>query len=349
MEGIPFRTLELVWLGSSVAFSGLFYYIYRRKRKTVDKLKEVPSVPLDEHLAGILNAVPGKCLQYVVIEGTVQPVGEPLRSQFQEGSLGVVQRLVLKEHKLVWNNLARTWTDSERTLHQRVNTVPFDLVGWDRAAVRVLSPLEASGLEMETVHEKFHQASFGFTDIISQYLSGEKPKGQLETEEMLRVGATLTGVGELILDSDRVLKLRPPADGSEYFLTTSDFQTMLAEQEGQATVWRVLMSVCVVAGVAAVLWLARKYYIHLQAKWEMEELRRQFERLDASRTAAPGETEDPELLENACVICLTNPRSCVLLECGHVCCCFSCFQALPVPTCPICRRDIVRVVPLYQA
>lgn len=36
-------------------------------------------------------------------------MGEPLRSQFQEGSIGVVQKLVLREHKLVWNSLARTW------------------------------------------------------------------------------------------------------------------------------------------------------------------------------------------------------------------------------------------------
>ncbi|XP_006637727.1 mitochondrial ubiquitin ligase activator of nfkb 1-A [Lepisosteus oculatus] len=349
MEGIPLRTLDLVCLGTSVAFSGLFYYIYRKKKKTVDTLKEAPQMRLDEQLADILNAAPGKCLQYVVIEGTVQPAGETLRSQFQEGSLGVVQRLVLKEHKLVWNSLARAWTDSERILHQRINMVPFNLVGSGNAAVRVLCPLEASGLEMEIVHEKFHQASYGFTDIIGQYLSGEKPKGQLETEEMLKVGATLTGVGELILDSDRVLKLRPPADGSEYFLTTSDFHTMLVEEEGRATIWQVLASICALAGVAVLLWVARRYYRHLREKWAREELRRQFERMGPSRTAPQGELEDAESLENACVICLSNPRSCVLLECGHVCCCFSCFQSLPVPTCPICRQPIVRVVPLYQA
>ena len=72
-------------------------------------------------------------------------------------------------------------------LHQRVNAVPFNLVGSDQAAVRVLCPLEATGPEMEVIHEKFHQAIYGFTDLIGQYLSGEKPKGQLETEEMLKV------------------------------------------------------------------------------------------------------------------------------------------------------------------
>ena len=82
-------------------------------------------------------------------------------------------------------------TDSERVLHQRVHAVPFHLAGSEEAVVRVLSPLEASALNMEVIHEKFHQATYGFSDIIGQYLSGEKPKGQLETEEMLKVGLTV--------------------------------------------------------------------------------------------------------------------------------------------------------------
>lgn len=350
MEEFPVRTVEALCLGTSLAISGIFYYIYRKKRKTVDKLNEAPQLLLDEKLADLLNVTPGKCLQYVVIEGAVQPVGEPLRSQFQEGSVGVVQKLMLREHKLVWNSFARTWTDSERVLHQRVNAVPFSLVGSDRATVRVLCPLEASGLDMEIIHEKFHQATYGFTDIIGQYLSGEKPKGQLETEEMLKVGATLTGVGELILDTDRALKLRPPTDGSEYFLSMADFETLRVEQEGQAVVWQVLASVFALAGVAVLLWVGRRYYRNLRVRWEQDRLRREFERLGAGPEGTGASQEGAEVpLENACVICLSQPRSCVLLDCGHVCCCYNCYQALPQPSCPICRQAIKRVVPLFQA
>ncbi|XP_051552956.1 mitochondrial ubiquitin ligase activator of nfkb 1-A [Myxocyprinus asiaticus] len=347
MEDFPIRTLEAVCLGSSVALSGLFFYIYRKKCKTVDKLNEAPQLPLDEKLADLLNATPGKCLQYVVIEGTVQPIGEPLRSQFQEGSVGVIQKLLLREHKLVWNSLARTWTDSERVLHQRVNAVPFNLLGVNNAFVRVLCPLEATGPKMEIVHEKFHQASYGFTDLIGQYLSGEKPKGQLETEEMLKVGASLTAVGELILDTDRLPKLRPPTDGSEYFLSTEDFETLRLEQEGQAEVWRVLACVCALAGMAVMLWAGHRYYRHLKLRWEQEKMRREFELMGAGERGA--EENGVDDTENACVICLSNPRSCVLLDCGHVCCCYRCYQALPQPNCPICRQNISRVVPLYQA
>uniref|UniRef100_A0A8D2L4Y1 RING-type domain-containing protein n=1 Tax=Varanus komodoensis TaxID=61221 RepID=A0A8D2L4Y1_VARKO len=67
-----------------------------------------------------------------------------------------------------------------------------------------------------------------------------------------------------------------------------------------------------------------------------------------SRSRGSGLDPSEDQPENACVICLASPRECVLLPCGHVCCCFRCFQALPSHTCPICRSRISRVVPLYQ-
>lgn len=77
--------------------------------------------------------------------------------------------------------------DSERVVHQRVNSVPFVLVGSDEIAVKVLCPLQAAGANMEITHERFHQVNSGFFDNVFQYLSGEKLKGQLETEKMLKV------------------------------------------------------------------------------------------------------------------------------------------------------------------
>lgn len=72
-------------------------------------------------------------------------------------------------------------------MHQSVNAVPFVLVGSDESRVRVLCPLQASGVHMDITHEKFHQVNHTLGDILGQYLSGEKLKGQLETEEMLKV------------------------------------------------------------------------------------------------------------------------------------------------------------------
>ncbi|XP_059201104.1 mitochondrial ubiquitin ligase activator of nfkb 1-A isoform X2 [Centropristis striata] len=352
MDGFPVKITEAVCLGASLALSGICFYLYRKSRKTLDKLDDAPHFTIDGKLKDILKVTPGACLQYAVIEGAVQPVGEPLTSPFQKEFVGVLQKFMLKEHRLVWNSLSHTWTDSERVVHQRVNAVPFVLVGSNETAVRVLCPLQASGLYMETTHEKFHQVNYGLGDIIGQYLSGEKLKGQLETEEMLKVGSTLTGVGELILDMDGTLHLRPPSNGSEYFLSITDFDTLLGEQENKTVVWKVLGVVSALAGAAVLLWVCRRYYYKLKLRREREQARREFERLQAEtpRVRAPvaGQDGAEECIENACVICLTQPRNCIVLDCGHVCCCYSCYQALPQPRCPICRQHITRVVPLYH-
>ncbi|XP_068424805.1 mitochondrial ubiquitin ligase activator of nfkb 1-A [Clinocottus analis] len=347
MDGFPVKITEAACLGASLALSGVCYYLYRKSRRTLDKLDDAPHFAIDGKLKDILKVTPGACLQYVVIEGAVQPAGETLTSHFQKEFVGVLQKFMLREHRLVWNSLSRTWTDSEKVLHHRVTAVPFVLVGSNETTVRVLCPLQASGLYMETTHEKFHQVNYGLGDIIGQYLSGEKLKGQLETEEMLKVGSTLTGVGELMLDGDGTLNLRPPSDGSQYFLSITDFDTLLGEQESTALWWKALAIASALAGAAVLLWVGRRYYHTLKVRWDQE--RREFERLQTEISRAHAQNGAEELIENVCVICLSQPRDCILLDCGHVCCCHSCFQAFPHRRCPICRQSIVRVLPLFHA
>ncbi|XP_043558385.1 mitochondrial ubiquitin ligase activator of nfkb 1-A [Chiloscyllium plagiosum] len=249
------------------------------------------------------------------------------------------------------NSCFRNRNDSERIIHQRVNVVPFDLISPEggKSSIRVINPLEASGPQFETVYERFHQATQGFTDIIGHYLSGEKPKGFLETEEIVRVGATLTGIGELVLDSDKIVKLQPPKAGLEYFLSTLDFPSILKQQESSVKLWKMFMTICTLTGIALILVVLRRMYHEFSEKQEQEELRRSYKRFNESR-GIPGSTADgDEIPENACVICLSKPRECVFLTCGHVCCCYDCHRALPSPICPICRSYITRIVPLYQA
>ncbi|CAB1443046.1 unnamed protein product [Pleuronectes platessa] len=349
MDGYAVRIPEVVCLGASLTLSGIFYYLYRKSRKTVERLDEAPHFTIDGKLKNILKEIPGACLQYAVIEGAVQPVGEPLTSHFQKEIVGVLQKIMLKQQRLVWNGLSSTWTDSELVLHQRVNAVPFVLVGSDETTVKVLCPLQASGVHMEITHEKFHQLNYGLGDIVGQYLSGEKIKGQLETEEMLKVGATLTGVGELILDTDGTLNLRPPSNSTQYFLGNMDFDTLRQDQENVAVWWKALTITSALVGAMVVLWVGRRYYYHLKAQWQREQERREFERwqADVAGAEAPQDAAE-ERVENPCVICLNQPRNCILLDCGHVCCCHTCQRALPRRQCPICRQDISRVMPLYH-
>ncbi|XP_031574372.1 E3 ubiquitin-protein ligase LRSAM1-like [Actinia tenebrosa] len=48
-----------------------------------------------------------------------------------------------------------------------------------------------------------------------------------------------------------------------------------------------------------------------------------------------------------CVICMDKKSDVVLLNCGHVCCCFNCSSALQ--SCPICRSPVVQRVKIYVA
>uniref|UniRef100_A0A8C0BIG5 RING-type E3 ubiquitin transferase n=1 Tax=Buteo japonicus TaxID=224669 RepID=A0A8C0BIG5_9AVES len=230
MDAPPITPGELLCLGSSLAFSGLFYYLYRKKARVVARIQEAPKLQVDDDLPALVSAADGRCLPYVALEGIVLPAKAVLTSHYHEGLQGVIQKLLLKEHRLIWNSLARSWSESERVLSEQVYTVPFLLASPDTEAVTpvsVESPLRAVSLPLETVYERFQQPAHGFRDLLGQYLSGEKPKGILETEEMLRVGAGLTGIGELALHLDGSLHLQPPAQGGEYFLCLGDWQTVL--------------------------------------------------------------------------------------------------------------------------
>ncbi|XP_070801245.1 mitochondrial ubiquitin ligase activator of nfkb 1-A-like [Pituophis catenifer annectens] len=345
MDTFPFTIGEAICLGSSLAFSGLFYYLHRKKAKVVSKIQGAPKLQVDSSLPSVLSAAGSNCLPYVVIEGVVQPVEAALTSPYHSELQGVIERLILKEHRLIWNSLARSWTDSERVVLEQLHTVPFVLASADKEAGRVSVelPLQAVDLPLETVYERFQQTSHGFKDLLSHYLSGEKPKGFLETEEMLLVGSSLTGIGELAQRPDGTLCLQPPSNGADYFLCLEDWQTLLSGLQSASNFWKWTALVCGFVAAVVVLRALRRAHRIRRLNREREAQRQEFE--DYLRN----HNQDEELPANGCVVCLTNPRECVVLPCGHICLCFHCFQALPNPSCPICRGLIDRVVPLYQA
>ncbi|KFP83568.1 Mitochondrial ubiquitin ligase activator of NFKB 1, partial [Acanthisitta chloris] len=303
---------------------------------------------LDGDLRAVLMEAPGRCVPYAVIEGVVRSVKETLSSQFVENCKGVVQRLTLQEHKMVWNRTTHLWNDYEKIIHQRTNTTPFDLVPLEDSTgvtVRVMKPLEAAELSLETVYEKFHPSVQSFTDVIGHYISGERPKGIQETEQMLKVGTALTGVGELVLDNTTI-KLQPPKQGMPYYLSSMDFDSLLQKQESNTRFWKILTFMFGFATCAVLFFVLRKQYRYHRERQHLRQMQEEFRQAQERLM----NTEGGETLKNACVICLSSTKSCVFLECGHVCSCHECYQALPEPKkCPICRQGITRVVPLYNS
>ncbi|CAJ0964805.1 unnamed protein product [Ranitomeya imitator] len=275
----------------------------------------------------------------VSITGRVVAAGTPLCSQNHPHLLAVIQKNQMVEHRLFWNSLTKSWSEYARVLFTTVRSVPFHLHPLEDGdgSVLVCDPLTASGLTLETVYERFHSASLSLCELLGHYLSGEKPTGLLETEEILPVGAVLTGLGKLVLSKDGVIALQPPEKGCEYFLSLWGYEDILHEQESIACLWREGALLC---GALGVLLLCIAFYRAYQRHQEKSR-RNDDVQLDSP---LPEDESSPERL---CVICISRLRNCVFLTCGHVCCCFLCYQALPNQLCPICRCPIQRVVPLY--
>ncbi|KAL7859271.1 hypothetical protein SRHO_G00144180 [Serrasalmus rhombeus] len=344
-------TAQIVLLATSSALTALLYSIYKKKAGHVTRLKEAQKISLDQDLKSILAEAPGKCIPYAVIEGVVRSVKETLNSQFVDNCKGVIERLTLKEKKMVWNRTTHLWNDCEKVIHQRTNTVPFDLASHDDSVtttVRVVRPLDAAELDLETTYENFHPTVQSLSNVIGHFISGERPQGIRETEEMLRLGASMTGVGELVLDSNLV-RLQPPKQGLRYFLSRLDYETLLGKQEGSLRLWKALTLLVGLAACATLLYMLWRHYIWRRERRKERSVLEEFKEQQKRRVRELN-LDEAAISPSACTICLSREKSCVFLECGHVCSCDQCYRTLPKPKkCPICRASIDRIVPLYNS
>lgn len=136
--------------------------------------------------------------------------------------------------------------------------MPFNLVKPDiyisDISVKVQNPLEASGSYLERVHHRFRAAE-GLLNVVLQGISGERPDKLEESEEMLRVGTTVTGFGEVALEHGDSMKLQAPRDGRTYILIPSDHRSFMERHEAAASMWKGLAAVsgilgtCLLAGL----------------------------------------------------------------------------------------------------
>lgn len=165
---------------------------------------------------------------------------------------------------------------------------------------------------------------------------------------MLRLGESITGVGELVLDNSLIM-LQPPKQGYCYFLSRTDYDSLLRNQEGTMRLCKILTIIFGVAACSTLVYIMwRKFSRYRQNK----EQRRMLEEFNERQRQRIQEMDDEgdSLSPSSCTVCLSVERNCVFLECGHVCSCLQCYDALPSPKkCPICRASITRVVPFFNS
>ncbi|XP_072301715.1 mitochondrial ubiquitin ligase activator of NFKB 1-like [Eucyclogobius newberryi] len=335
---------QFVALASTSALTAVFYSIYRNRATIADRLKEATKVSIDQDLKQILAETPAGCVPYAVVEGPVKAAEETLNSQFVDNCEGVIQRLTLTESKRA--RYTRLWRDTEKVIHQHTNSVPFAIGSLDENVfVRVECPLE---VKLETTYQRFHPKS---KDLIT----GERLKGILETEAMLQVGGSLTGVGKLVLDNN-VIKLLPPKEDYSYFLGHLDYDTLLRKEESRVQFLKFIAILLGVAECSTLVYILRKKYAHYRqsernqrAMDEFNERQRQRSQGQESDESNGLPSDESNVSPAACTVCLSRGRDCVFLECGHVCACLQCYRALPQPKkCPVCRGLIARAVQLFH-
>ncbi|TRY59744.1 hypothetical protein DNTS_028408 [Danionella cerebrum] len=236
MSDSLFHPIAVVCAGSCVAFSAVFYKLYSEKKIEIQKLKELEvqlELLLLSMLLRVLKSTTTRRLHYAAVEGLVQAVGEPISSQFVPRCNGVIQKITLHEHWKHWNPL--------------LNDV----------CVRVDSPLEASGDYLQRVHRRTRNASEGLVGSVLGELSGQRPVAQEECEEMLRVGETLTGFGEVVLEGETI-RLKPPVDGRAYVLMPGDHRSFIQRHEASAGMWKGLSVLFGMAGVTLIAGLVHR-------------------------------------------------------------------------------------------
>lgn len=195
------------------------------------------------------------------------------------------------------------------------------------------------------VHDSYSPVKDNLLSKGMDLLFGEVTKGYQDTERFLPVGAPFLGVGRLSLEGNQ-LTLQPPMDGRRYILTTLSKPDVVRSMRSNARTFKVLLWIFVIIGSGVACYSIYKFV----ARWMLErDSRRTVEEIRRMTEAQASDGDSSSLDERTrCVVCVENRRDVVILNCGHVCVCYSCAVALPEPKlCPICRSRVSRFVPVF--
>lgn len=348
---------ELLFIGADVSMVYLMYDLYKRNTTEANAVETATSLSIDESLKSQLQVKGTE--PYACIKGVVRACDQALESQHGK-QIGVIRQNLLLEHRSRRNN--GYWSDIKRVITDRTKTVPFNIAaGSDKldVMVGVEEPLSARFLkdELEETFDHFEEAKANALIRGMDRLFGDVVSGTQETERMLTLGTHLLGIGKVTLENGQV-KLLPP-DRNPYILTTLSRNEIIKSLKSQARVFKVFGWLFALLGLGMFVWWSyRRFRLWRQQRasraffrqLELDRRAASQQRAQGAEANATGDDNIPVAEDRTCVVCLTNPREVVVLECGHVCLCGDCAQALPSPKkCPVCRSDVARFVTTYIA
>ena len=252
-------------------------------------------------------------------------------------------------------------SDVKKVIRDSTQDVPFYLrkLFWreedGQSHVYIMEPSEAEFLMsgLTSTYDKFEPSTSGFMQHMTDRIFGDVHEGIHVSEEMLLCDTLLLGIGQVALVDGKV-HLRPPESGYKYILTQITKTEIIRRLENRQKVFKFFTYITALIGAGIVVYIVRKHYKAWKLKREnerfLEEMKNVRLERDRGRTErgngnANGNSED----DNTCVICLTNPREVILLNCGHICACAECVVVLPRPMmCPVCRQAVDKYLPVYN-
>nr|CAD7462771.1 unnamed protein product [Timema tahoe] len=185
-------------------------------------------------------------------------------------------------------------------------------------------------------------------DHVWGFFTGVRQRGLQSTEELLREGTILTGIGELTSTSTGGttdgLKLQPPSDGTPFYLTTLPISSLIRRLDDQRRTYRVLTVIFGGVGLVLLGMMTRRWWKERERLRVVEQAKRQLEQTRKERRRQVRETNLPEY--QLCVVCRQNPREMIILPCGHVCVCEDCSEGI-ANLCPVCRTKITNKTAAY--
>ncbi|KAJ8680038.1 hypothetical protein QAD02_015825 [Eretmocerus hayati] len=328
---------EFIALGIDSIIFGICLKQYHYCKNSINAVKGADFLEVSDNLNEVVQRSPGNKVNYIAIRGAVKSLGEPIRSINNPDITGAVQKLSVKEHVVVRTS-SGYWSDQEHTLQEVYNSVPFVLKkGSDQ--VEIVDVMAAEILDLETISDFFEPSAPTFVDHLWGFFTGHRQRGLQSTEEMLREGSIITGIGELSqssLKSDSLV-LQPPVDGTPYYITTMSISSLLRKLDDRKRIYKWLCLMFGAIGLFIGGMVLRRYMKDKEEQRLANELQKSLEETRKERRQRVRDKDLPD--EQLCVVCRTNPREIILIPCGHVCLCEDCSIDIE-DNCPVCRRII---------
>uniref|UniRef100_A0A6M2DS15 RING-type E3 ubiquitin transferase n=1 Tax=Xenopsylla cheopis TaxID=163159 RepID=A0A6M2DS15_XENCH len=294
---------EIIAIGVDTAILLLCLRQYFKQKDTIDSIQGAPTYEITNDLHDLVKNSAGGKLPYVVLRGTVKCLENPIISKNSPNVVGAVQRMTISEH-IITRASAGFWSEQTRPLHVSHNVSSFALFK-DNVSVEVNDALTAEILDMDIVWDHYEPSQLGMLDHIWGFFSGVRQKGLQSTEEMLREGALITGIGELS-SSNGKLVLQLPRSGNPLFLTTLTKTGLVFKLSDGQTNIRMICAFLGIVGIILCGLLTRKY---LDKKEKERKDLRLRDRLEKSRRERRVAARDRNLSgEQLCIVCVHNPK-----------------------------------------